>query len=1439
MGKRTSKKKPQTTSRVLRRHVFRSKKSDAGLKNIRTQGAIIPLDLLVTSAGGDAQVKEGLRHVDSSLRPEELGLRPEDFHLFGGQRLNEKITECWEKLQRCWQTFKTKRDALSETDYGTTLTRNEWLLPLFNVLDYGRLELNRPAPVINGKAYAISHRAAEPVAIHLVSFRQDLDTRDTDSRAGAKISPHSLVQEFLNESDEHLYGFVSNGLKFRILRDNASLVRAAYIEFDLETMMETKSYSDFYLFFLLTHQSRVENRHAVVETETEQPEEDEEGEEAAPAQDIETDCWLEVWHRIAKETGVRALDTLRVGVQTAINKLGGGFLSHPKNAELHRKLSAGEMNRQDYYRLLLRLVYRLIFLLIIEDRELLFPKSASSQQKEWYTNYYSLSRIRSLSRRGRGGRHGDLWKQIRLIFDRLDKGEHRLGIPALGSLFFREEFIGELNDCEIANIDLLAAIRSLSYTNKNGLLQPINYRNIGTEELGSIYESLLEMHPTISGRAFRLDIVTGNDRKTSGSYYTPPELVDSLLNTALDPVVADALKNKGTKEEKEETLLSLKVCDPSCGSGHFLIGAAHRMGKQLAQIRTGDDEPAPEHLLHAVRDVIARCIYGVDLNPMAVELCKISLWIESAEPGKGLLFLDHHIRCGNSLLGATPELIKQGIPDKAFNEIEGDDKAYCKRYKTINKDERNGQGRFSPEDLESFADTLENIEKNATELAALPGETAEDYRVKENALNEFAESPNFLREKLRADLWAAAFVWKKTDQFEYPITQGLVDRAETEKPDFLEPWMKKELDRLIETYQFFHWHLEFADVFGQDDSGGFDVVLGNPPWERIKLQEKEWFAQREPDVAAAANKAERAKLIKAIKTSNPFLYEQFLADSRIAEGTSQYIRLSGKYPLCGRGDVNTYTIFAELNRQIISPKGRVGCIIPSGIASDDTTKFFFQDLTKKSCLVSLYDFENRKKIFPAVDSRMKFSLLTVAGIEGRIEGGADLSFFNQSVHDLDDRERRFKLSSAEIRMLNPNTQNCAIFRNVKDAVLTKAVYRRVPILWQEKGSEITQVEKNPWRVKFSRMFDMSNDSYLFCTRDELESGGFTLEGNCFVKNGTERFLPLYEAKMMHHYNHRFGDYCDLPAESKSTKLPNIPIKRLEKTDYLPLPRYWVAESEVRKKVPDDVKYLMGWRGITNVTNERTVISAVIPFAAIGHSLILFSFSDKLFSPLFIANASTFVFDYVARQKIGGTNLTQNYIKQFAILDPDYSEWISGLDWSETFGEFILPRVLELVYTAADLAPFAKDCGYTDKRGNVLPPFKWDEERRFLLRCELDAAFFGLYFGFHDWSQANEHQETPEQHAELKSYFPTPLDALDYVMGTFPIVKRKDLANPEHDRIMRKHFPELANIDFEKTDSYPTHAVIRTIFQRMIDAIKNKTAYQPLLDVAEVKMPKEY
>ena len=775
--------------------------------SIQSEGAILPPDLLQRIFSGDTDLD---------------GLKPKDYHLAEGEKLNEAISRSWNVLQGHWSSFQTGREKLAEEDTGTTITRERWLLPLFRELGYGRL-LPHKAIEIERKTYPISHNWHN-TPIHLVGCKVDLDRRMAKVAGAARSSPHSLVQELLNRSDEYLWAFLSNGMRLRILRDNLSLTRQAYVEFDLETMMEGEIYSDFVLLWLLCHQSRVE---------TEKVEE----------------CWLEKWSKVAQEQGTRALDQLRDGVEDAIKALGSGFLKQPLNWALREKLKAGHLNKQDYYRQILRLIYRLLFLFVAEDRDMLFDPDSESEAREFYAEHYSTTRLRRMAEKFRGTRHSDLYQGFRLVSEKLgDHGCIELGLPALGSfLFGKKKALPDLEISEISNEDFLTSIRALAFTLDQGTLRAVDYKNLGTEEFGSVYESLLELHPelNVDTGTFELKTIGGHERKTTGSYYTPSSLVQCLLDSALDPVLDGAV----SKPDPEKAILDLKICDPASGSGHFLIAAAHRIARRLAAIRTGDEEPAPDAMRTALRDVIGRCIYGVDLNPMAVELCKVALWMEALEPGKPLSFLDHKIQCGNSLLGTTPKLIADGIPSEAFKPIQGDDPKYCSVLRRRNEKEKQGQTTMWASMVAESHTEYGGLSDLYRALDEMDDASVKAVVEKENQFDQLLGSASYQHSKLIADALCAVFVWPKQKNTPEPATQDIFRQFQLSNSQVPSETVK-EVTRLAKKYRFFHWHLAFPDVFRVQNeevklendqtgwTGGFSVVLGNPPWERIKIQEK-------------------------------------------------------------------------------------------------------------------------------------------------------------------------------------------------------------------------------------------------------------------------------------------------------------------------------------------------------------------------------------------------------------------------------------------------------------------------------------------------------------------------------------------------------------------------------------------------------------------------
>jgi len=1311
---------------------------------VKTEGAILPADLLQRVADG--------RSLD--------GLTPADYHLAPSERLNEAINRSWNRCLGVWQSFDEQRNRLPAGDTGVTLTRERWLLILFQELGYGRLPYQGSLPLgpaADAPRYPISHSWGH-APIHLVSFRQKLDLRDPAS----KRSPHSLVQEYLNRAEGSLWGLLSNGLRLRVLRDNASLTRAAYVEFDLEAMMDGELYADFALLWLVCHQSRVEG---------EPP----------------TACWLEKWSQAAAVGGARALDALRDGVQEAIVALGRGFLSHRANAGLKAGLQSGELSAQDYYRQLLRLVYRLIFLCVAEDRDLLLLPDTPAEAQRRYAEFYSVRRLRDLAEVQRGSPHPDLYRSLRRVFVLLREGYEPLGLPGLGSFLFSERSTPALDGADLANRDLLDAVRALAFTIEGGVRRPVDYRNLGAEELGSVYESLLELHPQINTGAgtFALDVAAGSERKTTGSYYTPSSLIRSLLDSALEPVVEDRLALAGRDPTAQEAaLLDIQVVDPACGSGHFLIAAAHRLARHLARARTGDEEPAPAELRAALRDVVRRCIHGVDINPMAVELCKVALWMETLDPGKPLSFLEKNIQCGNSLIGATPALLGKGIPDEAFTPIEGDDKAYCSEWRKRNKQQRESRqmSLFAP-DLQPW-DRLGDLAAGMMRLDAVGDDTLDAVQRQQEMYESLVRSSDYRYGRLWADAWCAAFVWKKTKEFAYPITEEVFRNVER-NPFNVAPWMVEEIERLREQYQFCHWHLAFPHVFRQpatdeapeDEqagwSGGFDVVLGNPPWEKVQLEEKQFFEVWRPDIASATS-ANRRRLLQTLPDEDPVLWGKWVQALRESEATTHLIKRSGRSPLSSRGNINSYTLFLELSTDARSPRGRTGMIVPSGIATDETTKLFFQQLMESRSLVSLYDFENRAGLFPAVDSRMKFCLLTLTGPSRPAAEGAQFVFFAHRVEDLREMDRRFSLTAVDLALLNPETRTCLTFRSQREACVTKQIYSALPTLAADEGAA------SGWNCQSKQMLNITHDSDGF--RDAAALGrmrGRFLPTGDFIDCEGHKWLRLYEGKMAGLYDHRQASVAYRSDVSyRTTRLDETSLQQHCDPSFSVRPQFWVAEARVRQLVP--VWYAHHWfvafKRITSSTNERTMIGCVVPWAGLIDAIpVVYVHDTPPNAVCLLANLNAAAFDFTARTKVGGLQLSHFILRQLPVVPASaYSqEWKpAGRD----LASFVVSRALELTYTAWDLQPFAQDCGYDS------PPFRWDEARRFLLRCELDAAYFHLY--------------------EIAR------DDVDYIMDTFPIVKRKD---------------EAAH------GEYRTKQVILEIYDEMQRAMETGQPYRTRLD----------
>jgi type I restriction-modification system DNA methylase subunit len=740
---------------------------------------------------------------------DKSGQKPRDFGFDPSIKIKDEIARAWADANDYWRIFQRKIEKLKEGSSATTETRQNWIVPLFGLLGY-ELEYSAKGIVLDGKNYQISHYATNRgnTPVQIVGYLDPAGLDRKPEQANRRMSSHALVQEFLNLNDQ-LYGLATNGRLLRLLRDSSRLIKLSYLEFDLDRIFTDGLFADFAILYRLLHASRlpIEN--------------------ATAAESI-----MEHYHQDSLDSGARIRDGLSKAVEQAILDFANGFISNQSNSNLREAILSGRLKSDEYYRYLLQLIYRLLFLMVIEERDLIFPHNTKTENRNIYSSYYSLQRLRRLSEKRYllDRRKHDLWTSLCStfrLFEAYGPGE-KLGIAPLAGDLFNPDAIGMLGKCNLGNDVLLGCLRALSmYENpKTRQIIRVNYAALNVEEFGSVYEGLLEYKPefiSIEGQ-IEFSFVQGDQRAATGSHYTPDELVQPLIKHSLDYLIAEKLK----EPNPEQALLSLRVADISCGSGHILLAAARRIGLELATVRTKEDQPSPTALRKAIRDVIRECIYGVDLNPLAVELCKVALWLEAHSPGEPLNFLDHHIKCGNAIVGfAGYDDLKNGIPDEAFIAIPGDEKPVASAFRKRNKAEREKHltGMLPLRiEVKTHLDSLCSLRKK---FAALPERTPHEIEIKKNNFNELNKNIDAWTLNQIAAIPIAQFYLHKTEANKVNLITDALFRKYLKGELRLQGQATAAAWAMAFQKKFFHWFLEFPEIM---EKGGFDCILGNPPY---------------------------------------------------------------------------------------------------------------------------------------------------------------------------------------------------------------------------------------------------------------------------------------------------------------------------------------------------------------------------------------------------------------------------------------------------------------------------------------------------------------------------------------------------------------------------------------------------------------------------------
>ncbi len=911
--------------------------------------------------------------------------------------------------------------------------------------------------------------------------------------------------------------------------------------------------------------------------------------------------------------------------------------------------------------------------------------------------------------------------------------------------------------------------------------------------------------------------------------------------TSLNPGDWDALD----AVDPAQQILELKICDPAMGSGHFLVAlvddladrvleavasatlqvnaqpwAAHLAEKgnpwrspvlqRIAAIRHSIKTTAKTHGWavtdaqlddrHIVRRMILKkSIFGVDKNAMAVELAKTALWLHTFTVGAPLSFLDHHLQVGDSLHGEQLPSVQKDIQNLGALLLQSEFDRLGKAAANIAQvadltDVDIAEARLSKQLA------LEAKEQAAPILAVMDFWRALRWLIPGWPVSDIAKLPQLFKlpkdaKTVEAEIAAGQHAhYNGLRQLLDPshnlvavLHAGQLNGAAAGVQAANE--LMAQAQKLAQIETFFHWRVQFPTVFGGSDkpkqNAGFDAVIGNPPWDKIRFEEVPWFSERNTAIANAQRASDRKRLITELKTNKSPLWDNFVEASSRSEANARVLgngKLgAGDFPLLGGGDVNLYSLFVEQAQSLINERGVVALITPSGIAADKSAAEFFKSISSTGKLHALFDFENHKVFFPDIDSRFKFSALVFGKVprmtidEPPQALPSRCAFYLHSLAELDDPSRMLALSSQDFDRVNPNTGAAPIFRNRRDADITLKLYAQHPVLVKHGAISESRgqgADTKVWPVKYTSIFHMTGDSHLFIKAEELTKQGYKRTSlNRWADKNNNEVVPLYEGKMVQAFDHRAADVVVNEANLKrAAQQESIAPSEKANAARFPTPQYWVDLAKVDDGCTFD--WTIAFKQVTAPTNMRSMIAAFVPRAGVGHSMSIAlpdvssqadaEATQTKWMPLLLANFNAMAFDFVARQKLQGQNFSLYILEQLPVVSPEAfdkplprkfvkamreAKLMNGYHDDPTVADCVIPQVLALTYTAHDMAAFAKDLGYVDKSGEVLAPFVWDEAERRTRMAALDAVFFYLYG----------------------------LDAADaaYIMDSFPIVRDQD------------------------------------------------------------------